>query len=120
MQVIPSTFAAYAGPFASLGIMNPLANIYAGLNYALHTYGSIQAAMDKPGGYKNGGWLKPGQLGYNETSKPEAVFTQEQLAGLLNHKKSSQQVSQNFYITTQEIDPVRHAADLGWELAKRS
>jgi TP901 family phage tail tape measure protein len=27
---------------------------------------------------------------------------------------------QNFYITTQEIDPRRHAAELGWELARRS
>jgi TP901 family phage tail tape measure protein len=26
---------------------------------------------------------------------------------------------QNFYITTQEIDPRKHAADLGWELAVR-
>jgi len=120
MQVIPSTFAAYAGPFLGLGIMNPLANIYAGLNYALHTYGSIQTAMDKPGGYKNGGWLKPGQLGFNETSKPEAVFTQEQLGALLNNRKNGQTVTQNFYITTQELNPAKHAADLGWELSKRS
>lgn len=39
MQVIPPTFAAYAGPFRGLGILNPLANIYAGLNYAIHRYG---------------------------------------------------------------------------------
>jgi hypothetical protein len=82
MQTIPQTFAAYAGPYRSRGITDPMANIYAGLNYALHRYGSIRAAMDKPGGYRNGGWLKPGQLGYNETSKPEAVFTQDQLQQL--------------------------------------
>jgi hypothetical protein len=27
--------------------------------------------------------------------------------------------NQNFYITTQEIDPTKHAADLGWELERR-
>jgi hypothetical protein len=121
MQVIGSTFDAYAGPFKSLGIMNPLANIYAALNYALHTYGSIQAAMDKPGGYKNGGWLKPGQYGYNETSTPEAVFTQEQLAALLDtNKKRRDQPVQHIYIYTNEINPAKNAADLGWELSKRS
>ena len=40
MQTIPATFNAYAGPYRSLGILNPLANIYAGLNYAIHRYGS--------------------------------------------------------------------------------
>ena len=56
MQVIPSTFAAYAGWLAGGGITNPLSNIFAGLNYALHTYGSI-AAIDplvRPMGYANG------------------------------------------------------------------
>jgi TP901 family phage tail tape measure protein len=119
MQVIPPTFDAYAGPFRNLGITNPLANIYAGLNYALHSYGSISAAMDQPGGYANGGWLMPGKLGYNETSKPEAVFTQEQLSGLLSNRSQGKTVVQHFYITTQEINPQKHAADLGWELARR-
>ena len=32
MQVIPPTFAAYAGPFAGRPITAPLANVYAGLN----------------------------------------------------------------------------------------
>ena len=45
MQVIAGTFDAYAGPFRNLGPFaygvseNPLANIYAGLNYAVHRYG---------------------------------------------------------------------------------
>lgn len=54
MQTIPGTFAAYAGPFAGRGIRDPLANIYAGLNYAIHRYGSL-SALDRPGGYWNGG-----------------------------------------------------------------
>jgi hypothetical protein len=40
MQTIPSTFNAYAGPYRSRGITDPLASIYAGLNYAVHRYGS--------------------------------------------------------------------------------
>jgi TP901 family phage tail tape measure protein len=28
-------------------------------------------------------------------------------------------LTQNFHITTQEIDPVKHAADLGWEISRR-
>lgn len=54
MQTIPSTFAAYAGPFVGRGILDPLANIYAGLNYALHRYGSLDA-LNRPGGYASGG-----------------------------------------------------------------
>ncbi|MER6912234.1 transglycosylase SLT domain-containing protein [Streptomyces sp. NPDC000594] len=40
MQTIPTTFHAYAGPFRSRGITDPLASIYAGLNYAVSRYGS--------------------------------------------------------------------------------
>ncbi|MFI2031399.1 hypothetical protein [Streptomyces buecherae] len=46
LQVIGPTYRAYAGPFArtqpsAYGTsMNPLANIYAGLNYATHRYGA--------------------------------------------------------------------------------
>ncbi len=86
MQTIPGTFAAYAGPFVGRGILDPLANIYAGLNYAIHAYPSLQYAMDKPGGYRNGGWLQPGGLAYNETSKPEAVFNGDQLQALTSNR----------------------------------
>lgn len=58
MQTIGPTFAAYAGPFRSRGIYDPLANIFAGINYAIHRYGSLQYAMDKPGGYKSGGLVE--------------------------------------------------------------
>jgi hypothetical protein len=85
MQTIPSTFAAYAGPYRSRGITNPLANIYAGVNYALHRYGSL-AAIDprnRPRGYDAGGYLQPGLTTvYNGTGKPEPVFTAEQFAAM--------------------------------------
>jgi SLT domain-containing protein len=87
MQVIPGTFAAYAGPYRSRGIQDPLANIYAGANYALHRYHSL-AAIDprnRPRGYDAGGFLQPGLTTvYNGTGKPEPVFTAEQWATLRN------------------------------------
>jgi hypothetical protein len=85
LQVIPGTFAAYAGPYRSRGITDPLANIYAGANYALHRYHSL-AAIDprvRPRGYDAGGFLQPGLTTvYNGTGKPEPVFTAEQWAML--------------------------------------
>lgn len=68
MQVIGGTFNAFAGPLRGLGIWNPLANIFAGLNYALHRYGSL-AALNRPGGYAGGtlsaapGWHWTGEDG---------------------------------------------------------
>lgn len=62
MQTIGPTFNAHAGPFRGLGIYNPLANIYAGLHYAIGRYPSLQYAMDKPGGYWAGGEV-PGPRG---------------------------------------------------------
>jgi hypothetical protein len=89
MQVIGPTFAAYAGQFANTGpfeygvSINPLANTYAGLNYALHRYGSL-SVMTAPGGYDDGGWLMPGRLGINTTSRPERVLSGKQEDALLN------------------------------------
>ena len=56
MQVIPPTFAAYAGPFRSRGILDPLANIYAAVAYAVSRYGaSIGAVLGHGHGYATGG-----------------------------------------------------------------
>jgi hypothetical protein len=55
MQTIPSTFAAYAGPYKKLGIYNPLASIYAGVNYATHRYGkNWTRALSGTSGYWTG------------------------------------------------------------------
>ena len=92
MQTIPGTFAAYAGPFAGRPITDPLANIYAGLNYALHRYGSL-SALDRPGGYAEGGivpslydkggYLAPGvTIVSNQTQDPELVLTGDQQRAL--------------------------------------
>lgn len=93
MQTIPGTFNAYVGPYRSRGITDPLANIYAGCNYAIHRYGSL-AGMNRAGGYAlggivgddrptlydRGGILPPGRhLVANETKQPELVLTREQI-----------------------------------------
>lgn len=80
MQVIGPTFRSWAGPFENTGpfeygvSVDPLANTYAGLNYALHRYGSL-SALNRPGGYDNGGYLLPGITPVvNATGKPEMTL----------------------------------------------
>jgi SLT domain-containing protein len=70
MQTIPGTFAAYAGPYKSRGITDPMASIYAGLNYAVHRYGSgWRKALGGIKGYATGtegaeaGWAWVGEEG---------------------------------------------------------
>lgn len=59
MQVIPPTFAAYAGPYRKLGLRNPFANIYAAIKYSMARYGlgGIPGAWGGSGGYRLGGIL---------------------------------------------------------------
>jgi SLT domain-containing protein len=98
MQVIGPTFRSYAGPFAGYGpfeygvSVNPLANTYAGLNYALHRYGSL-AALSRPGGYANGGVLTEPVFGIGASGKSytfgesgsEVITSQGGLASLAGH-----------------------------------
>lgn len=79
MQVIDPTFSTYAGPMRGRGIWDPLANVYAGLNYAMHRYGNWQQVMTRPGGYDSGGMLPTGlSTVYNGTGRPERVLTDRQ------------------------------------------
>jgi SLT domain-containing protein len=112
MQTIGPTFNAYAGRFRSRGIYDPFANIYAGLNYAVQRYGSLRYAMDKPGGYRDGGWLKPGQLAYNETSRPEGFLDADDSVTLKNLlKNGSGSTVKNFnlhaHVTNRAVDLVQ-------------
>ena len=81
MQTIGSTFNAYRNPAWSGNIYDPLANIFAGLNYAIHRYGSL-SALNRPGGYAlggiplfdGGGGLPPGlSLANNQTGRVETI-----------------------------------------------
>lgn len=84
IQVIPPTFAAHRHG-ALGGITDPLANLYAGLNYALDRYGSLTDSDIYVGGYDRGGMLPKGlSMAYNGTGSGEhqAVFTDEQWRSL--------------------------------------
>ena len=90
MQVIGPTFRAYAGKLAKTGpflygtSVNPLANVYASMRYALAAYGSLPRAYNRAGGYDSGGYLQPGlNLAYNGTGRPEPVFTTTQANALV-------------------------------------
>ncbi len=77
MQVIPSTFAAYAGPYRGRGILDPLANIYAAVNYALSRYGSrIGAVLGHGHGYAKGGVLTEPVTGFGHRTG-QAYFLAE-------------------------------------------
>lgn len=85
MQVIGPTFRSYAGRFRNKGpfmygvSIDPLANIYSSMRYALAAYGSLPRAYNRAGGYDSGGWLQPGMnLAYNGIGQPEAVLTPRQ------------------------------------------
>lgn len=84
MQVIHSTFERYRSPALPDNQFDPVANIVAAVNYIRSRYGSIfnvQQANPNlpPKGYKNGGPLYPGDLGFNETRDTEWVFNKDQL-----------------------------------------
>ncbi|MGW5197372.1 hypothetical protein [Streptomyces spiralis] len=85
MQVIGPTFRHYAGKYRKKGpflynvSVDPMANIYSSMKYALGAYGSLSRAYDRPGGYDSGGWMPPGMnLMYNGLGQPEAVLTPSQ------------------------------------------
>ncbi|MCQ1575376.1 peptidoglycan DD-metalloendopeptidase family protein [Streptomyces parvus] len=66
MQVIRPTFGAYAGKYKKTGpflygvSVDPMANIYASMRYALARYGSLSRAYNRPGGYALGGIIGSG------------------------------------------------------------
>ncbi|MGC9544031.1 phage tail tape measure protein [Streptomyces sp. UG1] len=89
MQVIRPTFQRYAGRYRKTGpflygvSINPLANIYSSMRYALASYGSLPRAYNRPGGYDDGGLLPPGLHSvYNGTRRPERVLTDRQWQAL--------------------------------------
>lgn len=88
MQTIDPTFNAYAGPFRGLGVYNPLANIYAGLNYAIKRYGSIRAIdpLVRPIGYARGGSVRRTGTYLVGEEGPELVTLQGGSYVTPNHK----------------------------------
>ncbi|WP_329217264.1 peptidoglycan DD-metalloendopeptidase family protein [Streptomyces microflavus] len=77
MQVIRPTFEAYAGKYKKTGpflhgvSVDPMANVYASMRYALKAYGSLSAAYNRIGGYAQGGIVGGGvqiHTGYRRSS----------------------------------------------------
>lgn len=66
MQVIEPTFNAYAGKYRKTGpklygvSVDPMANVYASMKYALSRYGSLSKAYNRIGGYATGGIIGGG------------------------------------------------------------
>lgn len=77
LQTILTTFLANAGPFVGLGPFNGFADIYAGVNYAVHRYpGDPNHGLGYGHGYDAGGALKPGAtLAINNTGAVEPILT---------------------------------------------
>jgi transglycosylase-like protein with SLT domain len=70
LQVVPPTFAAYAGPFRSRGILDPLANIYAAVAYAVARYGAnIAAVLGHGHGYATGGVVSEPVTGFGQSGQ---------------------------------------------------
>lgn len=86
LQTIMTTFEAYRSPSLPNNIYNPLANIYAAINYARHVYGPTLMrggmGLGSGHGYDQGGWLMPG-WSFNGTQHPEAVLTTGQSAAFV-------------------------------------
>jgi SLT domain-containing protein/phage-related protein len=79
MQVIAGTFRAYAGAYKNRGpfsygvSVDPLANIYSSMRYALSAYSSLSSAYDRAGGYANGGYPQAGEVAWVGEQGPELV-----------------------------------------------
>lgn len=58
LQVIKSTFEAYRAKDLPNDQRHPLANIYAGINYANKRYGSLDSIWPTRNGYNAGGWVR--------------------------------------------------------------
>lgn len=125
-QVISGTFASYAGKYRNTGPFlygvstDGHANIFAGMNYATHRYGSV-AAIDPNimhSGYDSGGILPPGvTIATNTTGRNEFVLTSDQVGQLRGSDGASITIHVHGadHQSPQEIAAaVRH--ELAWEM----
>ncbi|MFE2075191.1 hypothetical protein [Streptomyces misionensis] len=102
VQVIEGTFKRYAGPFAKTGpfkygvSVDPMANLYAGLNYAIHRYpNSWQSVLAGNTGYASGtlstspGFAMVGEKGRELVAfgGGQRVLSNAETEGLLNGRR---------------------------------
>lgn len=122
MQVIGPTFKHYAGKYRNKGpfsygvSVDPLANIYSSMKYALGAYGSLSRAYDRAGGYDSGGFLQPGMnLAFNGTGRPEPVLTTQQWNAITggavkgSDGASLGDLSVNVYVGNEQITDIARA-----------
>jgi TP901 family phage tail tape measure protein len=82
----------------------------------------LKGGWPEPYLFDSGGIWKSGTLGFNNTGRDEMVLDPDRTDALLRSADRgghNAPIVQHFYITTQEIDPKKHAADLGWEITNR-
>lgn len=96
MQVIKPTFRAHAGKYLHTGpflygvSINPMANIFASMRYALAAYGSLSRAYNRPGGYAVGGTARPGELAWVGERGPELMRVFSGGVRIYPHEQSKQ------------------------------
>jgi hypothetical protein len=94
MQVIRPTFQSNAGSMRKTGpfmygvSVNPLANVYASMRYALRAYGSLPSAYNRAGGYRNGTAGTAGGMHMFGEAGPEAGFSPSGWR-ILNHRQTA-------------------------------
>jgi len=103
IQTIMPTFLAHAGALGGRGPYDPLANIYAGLHYAISRYGSIAAVdpLRHAGGYADGtNSAAPGYAWVGERGRElvkfrggEQVTPNHQLTGGIDYDRLAQAMS---------------------------
>ncbi len=127
MQVIRPTFQRWAGPFRGTGpfmygvSINPLANVYSSMKYALGTYGSLPRAYNRAGGYDHGGLLPPGltlAYNYNGTRKPERVLTDAQWERIAAHSGTGGERPTVIYVQPPPADIPELIDGIGYALRR--
>jgi TP901 family phage tail tape measure protein len=79
----------------------------------------LQHGWPEPAMFDGGGIWRSGTLGLNMSGRDELVLDPDKTRALLGSGGvggTGRGGDQYFYITTQEIDPRKHAAELGWEI----
>ncbi|MCX5234449.1 transglycosylase SLT domain-containing protein [Streptomyces prunicolor] len=107
MQVIGPTFKAYAGKYRNKGpfsygvSVDPLANVYSSMEYALGAYGSLSRAYNRAGGYAKGGSPSVGEWAWVGEEGPE-LLRFKRPAQVYPHQESMR-IAQQMAVTGQGL-----------------
>lgn len=85
-------------------------------NRELRNASWLQRGWPEPTLFDGGGVWRHGTLGLNMSGRDELVLDPDSTQSLLSGGGRRGDTYQNINIYTQEIDPRKHAADLGWEI----